>query len=326
MVAGAEELSPPEPAPLEVEAVLDRVLTSAARLFQGEGGSIMLRVGDDELEVVAAPTNPAALGASVHFGVGVSGRVAETGQPVLITGRVNERTKAVDSGVSLPLLHHGEIFGVLNINARPVHTFTNHDLVAGTAFCAHAAEALAEARLYELARLEGAPDPHAHLEVMDRHFVAAASVDFIGPVADEVVDLGAVARSIASAEERAGRPTLIRGGSDAEVRGEGKPVRRLIQELVDNAHRHGQGPVRIVLESTAKDVVLSVTDRGPGIPETDRERLFEPYARLGRPTDGAGIGLGLTIARRLVEAMRGTIAFTNMPAGGAAIGVRLLRA
>ena len=311
--------------PLQVEAVLDRVLSSASRLFQGEGGSIMLRVGDDELEVIAAPTNPAALGATVRFGVGVSGRVAETCEPVLISGRVNERTNAVDSSVCLPLVHKGELFGVLNINAKPVHIFTNHDLDAGTAFCGHAADALTEARLYELARLDGEPEPQRHLEAMERHFVQAASVDFIGPIGDDLVDVAAIARSIAAAEERAGRATAMRDRADATVRAEGKAIRRLVQELVDNAHRHGDEPVRLVLESTHDEVVLSVTDHGPGVPEAERRRLFEPYVRLGRPTDGPGTGLGLTIARRLVETLRGSIAFTNMP-GGAAVSVRLPRA
>ena len=326
MVAGPSQLSAGDLPPLEVEAVLDRVLSSAARLFQGEGGSIMLRVGDQELEVVASPANAAALGATVRFGVGVSGRVAETCEPVLISGRLNERTNAVDSSVCLPLVHRGEIFGVLNINAKPVHIFTNHDLDAGTAYCGHAAEALTEARLYELARLDGEPEPQRHLEAMERHFVTAASVDFVGPVANDRVDVGAIIRSGASAEERAKRPTTVRGGDDAVIEAEGKMVRRLVQELVDNAHRHGEGPVRVVLESTAKEVVLTATDRGPGVPKGERARVFEPYARLDRPTDGEGLGLGLTIARRLVQSMRGSIAFTNMPAGGAAISVRLPRA
>ena len=313
-------------APLEVEAVLDRVLATAARLFQGEGGSIMLRVGDDDLEVVSSPANPAALGATVRIGVGISGRVARTCEPVLVSGRVNERTNAVDSSVCLPLIHRGELFGLLNVNARPVHIFTNHDLEAGTAFGRHAADALVEARSYELARLEGGPDPQQHLVAMEQHFAAAASVDFIGQVGRDDVDLTAIVRSVASAEDRAGRETVVRGSSDATIRSEGKAVRRLVQELVDNAHRHGAAPVRLAVESQGEDVELTVTDHGPGVPVADRERVFEPFARLGRPSDGEGLGLGLTIARRLAEAMDGTIAFTDLPAGGAAVSVRLPRA
>ena len=327
MVAGPPQLSSgPELAPLQVDAVFSRVLATAARLFQGEGGSIMLRVGDDDLEVVASPANPAALGATVRIGLGISGRVAKTREPVLISGRVNDRTNAVDSSVCLPLLHKGQLFGLLNINARPVHIFTNHDLDAGMAFGAHAADALAEARLYELARLDGEPGAERHLEAMERHFRAAASVDFVGPVARVEVDLAAIVRSVASAEDRAGRATVVRGGDDASVLSEGKAVRRLVQELVDNAHRHGAAPVRLVLESTADEVVLTVTDHGPGVPADARDRVFEPFARLAAAAeDSESTGLGLTIVRRLAEAMGGAVAFTDMPAGGAAVTVRLPR-
>ena len=309
--------------PLEVEAVLELVLTSAARLFQGEGGSVMLRVGDDELEVVTSLTNPAALGARVRFGVGVSGKVAATCEPELTTGRINQRTNAVDSSVCLPLLHAGELFGILNINARPVHTFTKHDLEAGTDFCVHVANALTAAREYELDRLRGQAAPGRPLEEMQRHFVAAASVDFVGPLARDRVDVAAIVRSVTGSEERAGRPTALRSGVDARVIGEGKPIRRLLQELIDNAHRHGKRPVRVALESTPEDVEITVTDRGPGLPEDQREWLFQPYARLERPTDGEGMGLGLTIARRLAEAMGGTVTFVDAPEGGTAVTVRL---
>ena len=309
--------------PLEVDAVLDLVLTSAARLFQGEGGSIMLRVGDDELEVVASPTNPAALGAKVRFGDGVSGKVAATCQPMLVSGRVNQRTNAVDSSVCLPLTHDGELFGVLNINARPVHIFTNHDLVAGTAFCVHAAQALTAARQYELDRLDGGPSPERHLEEMQRHFVAAASVDFVGPPASDRVDVAAIVRSIAASEQRAGRPTTWGGGADAMITSEGKPVRRLIQELVDNAHRHGKRPVRLALEPAPDEVVVTVLDHGPGVPAEEREHVFQPYFRLA--TDAEGLGLGLTIARRLADAVGGSVAFVDPPEGGTAVAVRLPR-
>lgn len=311
---------------LDVHAIFDLVLTSAARLFQGEGGSIMLVVEDDELEVVASPSNPAAMGARVRLGQGVSGAVAASGDPRLISGRVNKRTKAVDSGMCLPLLHGGRPFGVLNINAKPVHIFNNHDLSAGTAFGAHAADALAEARLYELARQQGEGEPQRHLVGMQKHFTAAGSVDFVGRIGTERVDLIAIARGIASSEDAAGRPTGVRANGDAAVRGEGKPVRRLLQELIDNGHRHGEPPVRIFLQPSTDDgVVFTVTDSGPGVPADDRMRVFDPFVRLDRATDGPGLGLGLTIARRLVEGMGGTIAFNDAPAGGASVKVRLPR-
>jgi anti-sigma regulatory factor (Ser/Thr protein kinase) len=315
-------------APLEVDAVLDLVLSSAARLFQGEGGSIMLVVDERELEVVASPANPAALGARVRFGEGVSGKVAESLEPVLISGRVGQRSTVVDSGMCLPLLHEGQLFGVLNINSKPVHIFNGHDLSAGTAFGAHAADALIEARQYELNRRRDDAAPERHLTAMLKHLQSAASVDFVGAIGRDEVDIAAIARSVASAEDAAGRPTSVRGSCDGSVIGSGKQVRRLLQELVDNGHVHGGAPVRIVFEppDARGDIELVVVDSGPGVPVDDRVHVFEAFGRLERETDGPGLGLGLLVARRIVEAMGGTVSIGDAPAGGAAVTVRLPRA
>ncbi len=318
----SEPPSTADAAPLQVDAVLEVVLASAGRLFEAEGGSVMLLVGAEELEVVAAPTNPAALGARVRFGEGVAGKVAASCDPVLVTGRAGNRSNPVDSGMCVPLLHDGRIFGVLNVNARAGRTFTDSDLVAATRFAAHAANALASARLYEVDRREGANQPQRHLDEMLRHLHDASSVDFVHPGADEAVDLAAVARSVADAEDRAGRPTGVRGPASATIRGRSRELRWLLQELIDNGHRHGEAPVRIILEEDERDVVVTVADSGLGVPVPERTRVFEPYGRLDRDTDGAGLGLGLTIARRLAEAMHGTMSIMDTPVGGAAVQVR----
>lgn len=299
-------------APLQVEAVLDVVLTSAGRLFEGEGGSVMLLVAPEELEVVASPANPAALGARVRFGDGVAGKVAASCDPVLVSGRSANRSQPVDSGMCVPLVHEGRIFGVLNVNARPGRTFTDADLVAASAFAAHAADALAAARLYEVER---------RLTEMLRHLHDAASIDFVHPGADESVDLSAVARSIAGLEEHAGRPTGVRGPGEVMVRGRSREVRRLLQELVDNGHRHGEAPVRLIVESGDDGVAITVADGGPGVPPAARPRVLEPYGRLERDSDGPGLGLGLTIARRLASAMGATLEVLDTPVGGAAVRV-----
>lgn len=309
-------------APLQVEAVLDVVLSSACRLFEGEGGSVMLLVAPEELEVVCAPANPAALGARVRFGEGVAGKVAASQDAVLVSGRSANRSQPVDSGMCVPLLHDGRIFGVLNVNARPGRTFTDFDLVAATDFARHAAEALAAARLYEVERRRGDAQPERHLDRMLAHLHDAGSVAFVHPGTDEAVNLAAVARSIADLEERAGRPTGVRGPAAAFVNGRSRELRRLLQELVDNGHRHGGAPVRMILEQDAATVTLTIADSGPGVPPKDRERILEPFGRLERDTDGPGLGLGLTIARRLAEALHGTISVGDTPVGGGAVRVQ----
>jgi hypothetical protein len=311
-------------APLQVEAVLDIVLTSAGRLFEGEGGSVMLLVGPEELEVVAAPTNPAALGARVRFGEGVAGKVAASRDPVLVTGRGGNRKKPVDFGMCVPLMHEGRIFGVLNVNARPGATFSEHDLAAATEFAGHAADALAEARAYEMARRQGEAEPDRHLAAMLDHLRRAALVDFVPPGDLEAVNAVMVAKYVAEVEDRAGRPTGVRAPNSVLVLGRPRDLRRVLRELIDNGHLHGGAPVRIIFEAASADtVVITVADSGPGVPVPKRAQVFEPYARLERDTDGPGIGLGLTIAKALVESMGGSIDVVDTPVGGAAFRVRL---
>jgi two-component system sensor histidine kinase KdpD len=62
---------------------------------------------------------------------------------------------------------------------------------------------------------------------------------------------------------------------------------------------------------------LRVIDHGPGIPEPDRERIFDEFTRLGTPTDGPGTGLGLAIVRALVLANQGAVRCDETPGGGA---------
>jgi two-component system sensor histidine kinase KdpD len=63
-------------------------------------------------------------------------------------------------------------------------------------------------------------------------------------------------------------------------------------------------------------VEIRVIDRGPGIPEADRDHVFLPFQRLGDRDNGAGVGLGLALARGLVEAMGGALTPEDTPGGG----------
>lgn len=316
----------PGPAPLQVEAVLDVVLSAAGRLLQGDGGSIMLLVGPQELEVVCAPGNTAALGARVRFGEGVAGKVAATRDPVLVSGRAGRRSRPVDSALSVPLMHEGRIFGVLNVNGTAGHTFTDHDLEAATAFAQHAGQALAEARLYEVERREGGADPERHLGTMLNHLANAAKVDFVEPRRSKVIDAVAIAEEVAGDANAAGRMTGVRGPSSVPVQGDAGHLRRALRELVDNGHLHGEAPVRIIFELAPDDegmVTVTVADSGAGVPPADRRGVFEPFGRLDAAASLPGLGLGLTIARRLVESMGGTLEITETPVGGGAFQLEL---
>jgi signal transduction histidine kinase len=306
--------------------VLDVVLASAGRLLRGDGGSIMLLVGADELEVVCAPGNEAALGARVRFGEGVAGQVAASRDPVLISGRAGTRSRPVDSAMSVPLLHDDRIFGVMNVNAEAGHSFTEHDLEAATAFASHASRALAEARLYEVERRDHDTAPERHLNNMLAHLADAARVDFLQPAANAPVDIAQIARQLAEDEERAGRTTGVRGPSSVRVRGDTSYIERALHELIDNGHVHGEPPIRIIFEIAEENVFVTVADSGPGIPLEERRQVFEPYGRLDRSASVPGLGLGLPIAKRLLESMGGSLEVTETPVGGGALRLRIPRA
>jgi two-component system sensor histidine kinase KdpD len=87
--------------------------------------------------------------------------------------------------------------------------------------------------------------------------------------------------------------------------------------LLENAAKHTPAgtPIEIAAVQNESDVVLTIADRGPGLPE-DPQHLFEKFAR-GAHTSAPGAGLGLAIARGIVEAHRGKIEAANRPGGGA---------
>lgn len=99
----------------------------------------------------------------------------------------------------------------------------------------------------------------------------------------------------------------------------------LARNLIDNALRHAPagGRVDVSLFAENDHVVFQVDDTGPGIPEADLDRIFEPFFR-GSRARGDGTGLGLSIVRRIVERCRGAIRLENKPLSeGAGLRVRV---
>jgi two-component system sensor histidine kinase KdpD len=95
-------------------------------------------------------------------------------------------------------------------------------------------------------------------------------------------------------------------------------LERAIANLVANARAFSppETPVQVLGSSSGDQVDLRVVDRGPGIEPHDRERVFEPFQRLGDRAGSNGVGLGLAVARGFVEAMGGSLAPEDTPGGG----------
>jgi len=103
-------------------------------------------------------------------------------------------------------------------------------------------------------------------------------------------------------------------------------VRRILAHLVGNAVKYGEGaPILVGAAREGDDLVLTVADRGPGMPEEAAARAFEPYEQPVRTEVDAygGVGLGLSICRGLTEAMGGGITHRPTRGGGATFVVRL---
>jgi two-component system sensor histidine kinase KdpD len=109
---------------------------------------------------------------------------------------------------------------------------------------------------------------------------------------------------------------------------DGALLELVLVNLLENALKHAPAgtPIEVAAAETERELILSVLDRGPGIPEPERERVFEKFYRSPAARGAEGVGLGLAICRAIVRAHTGRIWVENRPDGGAGFHVALPRA
>lgn len=185
--------------------------------------------------------------------------------------------------------------------------------------------------LLELARDGGAPP--ATIDSMEREVVEVDSL--VGQLlASSRLDFAALdarpldARDIATrALERAGLPADLLRCETSSTTLEGDPtlLARAVDNLLDNAKKHGGGATALHVTRRDGQLAFVVEDAGPGFADGDVERVFESFVR-GERSAGSSLGLGLALVRRIARAHGGDAWAENRPEGGARVGLSLVRA
>src|SRR5207302_1190734 len=114
--------------------------------------------------------------------------------------------------------------------------------------------------------------------------------------ADEEVDLLALA-----AEECARYEGAQLDGGPVTVRGDPRLLRRMLRNLLENAKRHGAPPIEVRVSRAGDSAEIAVCDHGAGVPEAERERVFDPFYRRTGTRETAGAGLGLALVRQIAR-------------------------
>ncbi len=116
---------------------------------------------------------------------------------------------------------------------------------------------------------------------------------------------------------------FVRPDVPVGVEGDKGALRRTVVNLLDNADTHAGGVVRVGLERDGPWAVVIVDDAGPGVPASERQRIFERFARSGSRAARPGTGLGLSLVSETVRAHGGDVRCADSPDGGARFVVRL---
>ena len=141
-----------------------------------------------------------------------------------------------------------------------------------------------------------------------------------GSISEKVsrLDVNALVESVAEDMITLGAHIEQSGNATAPVLARPQALRRCLNNLLDNARRYGGGKIDISIQEREDVLEIRIQDHGPGIPEADMERVFEPYVRIesSRARQTGGSGLGLAIARAIARSHGGDVKLDARPGGG----------
>ncbi|MET9498583.1 ATP-binding protein [Streptomyces sp. NPDC006552] len=177
----------------------------------------------------------------------------------------------------------------------------------------------------ELLDVSGAVEDTVRLQELAADLLLLARLDAGERPGRARVDLAALVREELSQRTGDRHPVAVEVRGSAPVSGSRGQLARVLGNLVDNAQRHARTGVRVAVATEGERVLLTVADDGDGVPESERERIFERFVRLddARSRDGGGAGLGLAIARDVAARHGGTLTVRAAPGGGALFALGL---
>lgn len=141
------------------------------------------------------------------------------------------------------------------------------------------------------------------------------------------LDLAVLLQSLCDDASDAGDTARYQGPPHFIFVGRAVALQRMFSNVIENAIRYGK-EADVSLEIDGDEAVITVADRGPGIPETMRERVFEPFFRVepSRNRETGGTGLGLAVARSIARRHGGDVTFNDPDEGGLQVIIKLPRA
>jgi signal transduction histidine kinase len=181
----------------------------------------------------------------------------------------------------------------------------------------------------ELLDLPGAVADTVRLQVLAADLLLLARLDAGEKPGSATVELGALVREEVSQRtgDRISVTVQVPEDGAFEVSGSRGQLSRVVGNLLDNAQRHAEGSIAVSVAADGRGVRVEVRDDGAGVPEDERERIFERFVRLddARSRDDGGAGLGLAIARDVAARHGGTLTVHRADGGGAAFRLWLPR-
>ena len=158
-------------------------------------------------------------------------------------------------------------------------------------------------------------------DIADMDNIIHQFLDFVRGVEGEptkMMDINVLLQALQERQARAGRELKVNLSSTYFIPLRPLAMQRLLDNLVGNAYAYSKGVVEVESKITAKNIVISVFDNGPGIPAEHAERLLRPFERMdsARNKNEGGSGLGLAICNRIAKLHRGKLELINRPTGG----------